>query len=249
MKGWERVKALYQYICFGHFVQSVNVFFFTPHPKVLLDSVLKPSFKDTACLWNSSKLSIQKQSSCSSYMLLSQCIWIFHFNCFCTPVVHGLRQSLPCILFSVPGDVLCYTMCHSTSSILGSSIRANLEKTCSLYEVMASVERLGHCWLVFYLSVALLVSPLLWKFEKWLQHELKLSADEKLWNTKLQKRTAEPVIQWKLLSVKNVKISMQRNFRIRSVFLNDLRGYLKLLPKAHRWMKGLVEWRLLLQQM
>lgn len=52
-------------------------FFFTPHPKVVLGSVLtvmKPSFRGIAGLWTSSKLSIQKQSSCSSSVLLSQCI-------------------------------------------------------------------------------------------------------------------------------------------------------------------------------
>lgn len=66
----------------------------------------------------------------------------------------------------------------------------------------------------------------------------------KLWNTKLWESTAEPVTQLRLLSVKNVKGSMQRSFRI-----SDLRGYLKLLPEAHRWMKGLVKWRVLLEQM
>lgn len=112
-------------------------------------------------------------------MLLSQCIWKFHFNCFFTPVIHGLRQLLPCILFCVPGDVPCYALCHPTSRVLVSSISTNLEKICLLYEVTASVVRLCCCSLPFHLSVAGLLSPLLWKSEKWLQHELKLPADEK----------------------------------------------------------------------
>lgn len=186
MKGWERVKALYQFICFCHFVQSVNVpFFFF----IFLLHTLKSSWTQ---YWNrllktqhvcgtaQSCLFIQKQSSCSSYVLLSQCIWKFNFNCFFTPVVHGLGQLLPCILFSVPGDIPCYTMCHPTSRVLVLTIRANLEKKiCSLYDVMAPVVRLCHCWLLFHLSVAWLLSALLWKPEKWLQHELKLPAEEK----------------------------------------------------------------------
>lgn len=149
---------------------SFFFFFFTPHPKIFLDSVLKLPFKDAADLWNSSKLSIQKQSSCSSYVLLSQCIWKLHFNCFFTPVVHGLRQLLPCILFSFVHFVWCTTLyvCHPTSRVLVSNISANLKKICSLYEVMAPVVRLCHCWLFFHLPVALLVSSLLWKLEKWL---------------------------------------------------------------------------------
>lgn len=74
-------------------------------------------------------LFIQKQSSCSIYMLLSQCIWKFHFNCFFTPVMRGLRQLLPCILFSVPGDIPHYTMCHPTSRVLVSATELTWRKS------------------------------------------------------------------------------------------------------------------------
>lgn len=140
MVWWEIVNVLYQFIGFCQFVQSVNAFFFFFIPALKFswtqywNHLLKTHLSGTA----QSCQFIQKWSSCSSYMLLSQCIQKFHFNHF-TPVVHGLKQLLPCTWFSVPGDAphfIC--VCHSNSGVLVSNIRADLEKICSLYEVMAS---------------------------------------------------------------------------------------------------------------
>lgn len=108
-------------------------------------------------------------------MLLSQCIWKFHFNCFCTPVVHGLRQLLPCILFSVL--VIYHIIPCAILPLESWSWPSELTWRKSILCMKWWPQSLP--LLLFHLSVAWLLSPLLWKFEKWLQHELKLPADEK----------------------------------------------------------------------
>lgn len=130
---------------------------------------------------------IQKWSSCSSYMLLSQCIQKFHFNCFFTPVVRGLKQLLPCTSSYCSASGSLSLVMHHVASVCAILPLESWSRTSELtwrksarcMKWWPQIVKLCRCWLVFHLPVALLVAPLPWKAEKWLQHELERPADEK----------------------------------------------------------------------